>query len=668
MGEYSIWSYIVVIYIVMLAGIIIVNKRMKSRREYRINKSSSINRHSTKNRLYLLYRLFRVTPGINRVFAKVVANTESVYPADMMSINKEATKTMLKASCISIGIAAFTLYAAKGDLWYLLMGFAGAIVIFYQNIHSAFTEKEFTLLVQLRDALSAIRHHYLNGMIVEDAIEDSLDDVPYEIGLHLSKIHEILISPTMDEDTEEYTEMSPNRFLLLMLSICSSTKEYSNGETGFLKSLAYLKEEIGQEILKKKRIKSRFATMQGASICIIFFLKPIEIWADSYMPETSGFYSGNGRIVMVVIFLLSFSCFYLIDVLKESRRGEITQYSIWNKISALPFFSTVLNKVVNKKYLYYMKLNEDMKEVGDQTGPKAFLTKQCVFALAAFVLMNSAVFVTTVHHRLTMLNDYVAEFDSDIVPNKRYRENMARAAQDYVDYYSKADITEKDVDRLVSDMRTSGDITNETYARLVAEEVVRKLTEYRNTYYKWYMLLISVFVSAAAFNVPKLYLRFRISVSDMNKEEEVNQFQTLILILMNADGMQLDEILEWMNKFAYSFKASIDECILNLENGVQKALEKMKDSESNISFQRFVDCLLMIDDTDIRTAFSEIEIDRAYAMSERQQVSEETIQKRSAWGFYIALVPIMFTIICYLFGPMAILTFKMYLEMSASIG
>ena len=103
-----------------------------------------------------------------------------------------------------------------------------------------------------------------------------------------------------------------------------------------------------------------------------------------------------GKAVMVVIFILCFACYYLIDVLKESKRGEIVKQNIWSKIASLPVISPILNKVVNKNYMQARRLNEDMKEVGDQTGPKAFIAKQCVFALAAFVFLNSTVFVTTV--------------------------------------------------------------------------------------------------------------------------------------------------------------------------------------------------------------------------------------------------------------------------------
>lgn len=668
MGNYINWIYAAMIFLVIIIAGSVIYMRLQNLRARRINKNSSLSRRSTKNRLIFFYRLFEAIPGIRKVFEKVVDNTKSVFPSDTMSINKEATKIMLKTTGISAAVMIVTMFFSRGDIWYMLMGIACTVVIFYQNIHAVFSKKEYTLLTQLRDALSAIRHHYLNCRIVEDSIDDSLDEVSYEIGLHLSKIHDILVSPIMDEEIEEYTEMAPNRFLLLLLSICASTKEYSNGEEGFLKSLSYMKEEIGQEIIKKNLIKSAFASMQAISILPIFILKPAEIWVGRNMPDAALFYSSTaGRILMIGIFLASFACFYIIDVLKESRRGEIIKNSIWNKIANIRGVSTVLNKVVNKRYLYYLDINEDLKEVGDQTGPKAFLAKQCVFALIAFILLNSTVFITTVRQKLTMLNEYVAEFDDDIIPNKRYRETMEMVAQDYVLKFKDIDPDTTDVEDLISHMQSSGDISNEVYARLVAEEVLSELTEYKNTYYKWYTLLVSVILSAVAFFVPRLYLKFKISVSTMNKEEEVNQFQTLILILMNADGIKLDEILDWMDKFAYSFKASIEDCILNLENGVQDSLMKMKDSEKNTSFQRFVDCLLMIDETDIKTAFSELEIDRAFALSDRQQKTAETIHDRSILGKFIVFIPLMAALFGYAATPMAILAIKSYFMMPTSI-
>ncbi len=667
MEGYDNWMIALIIFAVIFMGIGIFLSVTGKNREKRINKAYALNKHSGRNRLHFLYRLFMITPGINRIFHKVIMDTESVFPADMMSVNKEATKVMLKNLLIAGILAVFTVVFTRGDLWYLIMGLTGAFVIFYQNIQTSYAKKEYTILLQLKDALSTIRHNYTACWDVVDSIYDALEDVPYEISLHLEKIHEILVSPTMEEDTEEYTQMSPNRFLLLMLSIASSTKEYSNGEQGFLKSLSYLEEEIGQEILKKNLINSAFRTMQGVSILSIFLLKPIQIWAYSNMPETRSFYESTpGKGLMVMIFLISFASFYMIDVLKEGRRGEIVRETVFSRISAIRPFSKLLNRIVNHRYLYYLKLNEDLKEVGDQTGPKAFVTKQIIFAAVAFICINTSVVFTTVHEKLTMLKDYVAEFDDSIIPNEEYRQSMEETAKNFILANKKMKVDELDRYALADRIRQEG-IHNGEYADIIAAEVIRELTAYKNTYYKWYILLISVFAALVAFYIPIWYLKLRIRISTTNKDDEVNQFNTLVLILSNADGIKLDEIMEWLSMFAYSFKAGIDDCINELEHGEQRALERLKDSESNDAFRRFVDSLLMIDSTDLKTAFANVEIERAYSLGNRKQRTEDLVNSRSRTGGLIAITPFMLSIVLYLMLPMILLAAKMYMSLDLTV-
>lgn len=663
--DYSKFVIFAVIYLVVAGVGIAIYAFYQIRHMDRINKSANISKKS-RNKLYVFYKLFRTLPVINKIFSKVLANTESVYPADVMSINREATKIMLKACLYSIMVFVVTAFLSKGEIWYLMMGILTALVIFHYNLTAIFSAKEYILLEQMKDFLSAVRHHYLQQPIVEDAIDSTMDEIPYEIRLHISRIHEILVSPMMEEKTEEYTSTSPNRFFLLLLSICTSTKEYTNGETSFLDSLSYLKEEIDIEILKQDAIRKAFSCMSGVCLCSVFFIKPIEAWAISNMPDLSDFYAGfYGKALLVLIFLFSFASYYLVNVLKQSHRGEIVKKNIWTRLSNLPFISPLLNKTINKYYTKSRKTNEDMKEVGDQTGPKAFLMKRCVFAVIAFALVNSTVFVSTVQEKLTMLKYYVAEFDNEVVPNERYLQVMEMAAYDYAN--SMKQVKELSNNDIKGQLISSGTIRNETYAQMVADEVIRVLDKYHNTYYKWYMFLASILIALFAFMIPKWYLAFKCKVSSMNKEEEVNQFRTLILILMHADGIHLEEILEWMERFAYSFKSTLEDCIIALESGEKKALEAMQHAEDNKSFQRFVDCLLAIDDTDIEIAFAEVIIDRNYSIKRREQDNKELIQRRSSTAGIIAFVPVLTLLVGYLITPMLILAVKMFFAMDFTV-
>ena len=663
--NYSVFVYIAIAYIALVTIIFVIYRAIQKRRAEKININKKLNSRG-RNKFYFLYRLFKVIPFVNKLFNKVIKNTEAVYPADQMSINKEATKTMMKSVGLSVAAILATILMANGDIWYLLMGIMAAVVLFHSNITSTFQKMEYKLLEQMILFLSVIRFHYRRSYIVEDAVEDTLDEIPYEIGLHISKIHEILVSPIMDEKTEEYTSTAPNRFLLLLLSICVSSKEYGNGDDAFLESLSHLKEEINAELLNQRRIKDAFAMLSGICLCVVFLLKPAEAWATSNMPDLIAFYSGiGGKVFMIGIFLLTFVCYYLIEALKETKRGDIVQHSIWLKIASLPHISIVLNKIVNKNYLKARRLNESMKEIGDHTGPKAFLVKQCVFALATFVFFNCTVLVNTVQDKLTMLNEYVAEFDSNIVPNKRYREVMEQTSKEYVELMK--DVKNPNAEQIKQQLVQSGKVRNETYALLVAEEVTRKVNEYHNTYFKWYTLILALAAGWIAFQCPKWYLKFKCNLSAENKEEEIGQFQTLILILMNADGIRMDTILEWLSRFAYSFKATIDDCIIELESGERKALEKMKMSEENQSFQMFVDCLMATDETDIKSAFSELSKDREHMLRDRADRSIRMLDKRSGTAKMLAFIPSMVLLFGYLSGPMVVLALKMFFAMEFNV-
>lgn len=650
--------YIAAIFIVFFIYRIITN-----RRNVQINKSQTINKRG-KNKFYPFYKLFHNTPGFRKVFDKILKETEMIYPSDAMSVNREATKLTMKALGFALGIALGSILLAKGDLLFSCMGILAGLVCFTYNISSTFEKMEYTLLVQMQDFLSNVRSHYINRGIVEDAVEDTLDEIPYEISLHITKLYDILVSPIMEEKVAEYTASAPNRFFLLLLSICSSIKEY--GGDKFLDSLSYLKEEINVEVLKKDAIKNAFSALQVICLIVVLFLKPVELWAISNMPELEGFYtSGYGKLLLILIFVVSFVSYFLVDVLKDSKRGSIIKNSIYLKISNLPVITVYYNKMINQNYTKARLLNEKMKEVGDQTGPKAFLVKQSVFALATFLFLNCTFITSTITQKVTMLGNYVAEFDSSIVPNERYMEAMQVEAAECVQRIKNS--KELNKDEITKEIMQTGSIKNEEYAAMVADAAIKEVNAYRNTYFKWYQLLIALGGAIIAFFAPKWFLDFKCKVASMSKEDEVAQFQTLVLILMNVDGMRLDGILEWMERFAYCFKATIEDCIISLESGEKEALETMKASEDNQDFRRFTDCLLSIDETDVKSAFDEIVIDRNYSIRKREQKNAVEIERKSLTARTIAFAPMMLVCVGYLLGPMVIMAIKMLTVMDFNI-
>ena len=655
---------------VVLIIAIIVIKRLQDR-EDRFNKKITV-RGSGKNPLYGVYLIFLKTPILKKYFAKVLKSTEKLYPADQMSVNKKATAMMLKNMAISALLGAAVIFFSGGDVFYITMGFFSAVVLFDYMISHKLDVMEYELLKQLQSFLSDVRHYYMQSKILEDAIGDTLDDIPFEISLHIQKLYDILNSPIMDEKIEEYTQSDPNRFFLLLTSICTVVKDRGsaevNGKDTFLESIAYLKEEVNAEILKKERVRYKFQFLSGIALGIVFLIKPAERWALSNMPDLEAFYTGiYGRVIMIAIFIVSFICYKLVEVLRDSKRGDIKRTSIWLQLARFNVINRICNRIINKYYTRAIKLNEDMKEVGDQTGPKSFLIQSAVIAVAAFLAINMMFTAAVVGEKLTMLKTFVGEFDSELVPNTRYLEIMEQTTTEYAVKYGKTNPKHLNEDDLTHEILTDGKITNSNYARMIAQQVIDGAKKYRNTYYQWYYLIISLLGGAFAFIVPYLILKFKIKVATMNKDDEVNQFQTLVLVLMHSNGIKIDDILEWMDRFAYSFKPSIETCITELEAGQQKALEKMKMSETFQPFKRFCDCLLEIDAVGIVKAFDEVTSDRAYSLKDREQKNEMTTDTRASWAVKIAYAPALTMFFLYMIGPMVIYALRMFMAMDFSI-
>ena len=57
--------------------------------------------------------------------------------------------------------------------------------------------------------------------------------------------------------------------------------------------------------------------------------------------------------------------------------------------------------------------------------------------------------------------------------------------------------------------------------------------------------------------VPVIVLKFQVFMRRMDMEDEVMQYQTVILMLMHIERVSVEYILEWLERFAVIFKEPI---------------------------------------------------------------------------------------------------------------
>ena len=301
--------------------------------------SKTINYNVNKrNHVYFLYQMYHKIPLLRKYFFKIQNRYESLYPADAIAIAVMTTKAMTRALGVALAGGLLIVLISRGDLFYLGVGVVMVYVLFTQIINMSIEKLEAKLDLQLADFLSDVRHYYHDTGDVADAVYCTLDEVPYELGLHINKIYHVLISTNIEKEVAKYEDIAPNKFLKTFAAICTSIKEYGDirmedGQWLFLKNLNYLKEEVNIEILKRQKNNYLFQGLKFIAVSPMFFLKPIEMWAINNIPEMESFYTGSGgTITMAITFALTILSYTMVVNLKDGRSDEFKENKVINKL------------------------------------------------------------------------------------------------------------------------------------------------------------------------------------------------------------------------------------------------------------------------------------------------------------------------------------------------
>ena len=662
---YVMLAICVLVIIGALVFIVVTRRREKNAMgKIKVNKGSG-----RKNYIFWLFRLYQRIPFFKRYFDKFRSRLAMLYPADMIDINRKSTEMMSKALMIALVCMVAMGFLARTDIFYILISIFTVYIIFTNSVSRSIDKMEISLLKQFADFLTDCRSHYHTVGMVDDAIFMTMDDIPHEISLHVSRIYEIVISTHVSEEVEKYTDIAPNRFLEMFAAVCATIQEYGdkkleNGESLFLKNLNYIKEEVYVEVTKREKNNFLFSGLVFTTVMPIFGMKLIAMWAKS-ITELSSFYDGPmGMIIMVITFVSTFVCYELISNLRDGRVEEEKEHPIMERCAKFPIIRKALTNIVNINYSKTLRISDDLKMIGDHITPQAYLFKRVLLATTLGVAATIVILVAHIGNHLSILNDFNATYEDSIVPDEAYRDTMREISREYL--ASRKHIKEfnmQETEALAQEIREKEGM-NDQLSHEVANEIARRSDQYAQSYFKFWYILIIVGAAAAGYFAPMALLKYQLSIMRMSMEDEVAQYQTLALILMNVDGMTLDVILEWMERFAFCFKQSISECILNLEASEEKALRRMKDMETFPPFLRFCDNLLSIDDVGVASAFDEIKTEQENYKQQRALNNEIMMAKKSNIGRDISFIPMGICVAGYLIFPFVSYAFQMLQNMS----
>ena len=146
-----------------------------------------------------------------------------------------------------------------------------------------------------------------------------------------------------------------------------------------------------------------------------------------------------------------------------------------------------------------------------------------------------------------------------------------------------------------------------------AERVYKKLQTVNSEYMKWFEILLAIVFALLGYMSPIALLHFQKRMRLMEMEDEVMQFQTIILMLMKIERVNVEMILEWLERYSNIFKEPLARCINNYEAGAWEALEEMKEEISYQEMIRIIESMqAAVERIPIKEAFDELDTERAY--------------------------------------------------------
>ncbi len=661
------------IFAVVVIAFLFIRKRMQSSdvaRIERLRKGTQEKTFSSDVMYQKLYVKYLKLPFLRRYLLKIRRRLEIINIDDEFLTRLQAAKIITKALAIIIPVTLIVILMTKSNLLIMFIILVFELFIIDSLVDGMVDKLDNNLLLQQVDFFAAMRHSYHETNMVGEAIyQTAQDDEHIEISRQAERIYNILNSEDPETELEKYYDIAPNNFLKEFAGISYLTQEFGDrkvdGTSLYLKNLDNITQEMQLEILKRDKLNYTFQSLSIISIIPMVMLEPLKSWALSNFSFTKSFYNGKlGMIVQIIILLVTFVCYILIRKLKDNGAVNIKLENNQNPWQAKLYNIKPIKKFVD---LFIPKDGtRERRKIKDAL--KAAASKQKIewlyinrLTLTVVVFVASIIMFILLHNVQInyIYTEPTTEYDLIGELNDRdYNKAMetTRTHNYFLDMFrGQLDTTQADIEKAMRRSTYYRDADDETITSN-AEQILEKLQTVNSEYLKWFEILISMVFAIVGYAAPILMLKFQVIIRKMSMEDEVMQFQTIILMLMRLERVDVEMILEWMERYADIFKEPISRCLNDYESGSWEALENMKEE---ISFQpliRIVESLqTAVEKVPIKEAFDELDSDREYYQDKRKEANDRLISKKGMIGRAIGFTPLVGIFVGYLVVPLVVI-------------
>ena len=608
-------------------------------------------------------------PFLRRYVLKIRRRIEIINLEDEYLTRRQTAAILFKAIIAIVPLTILVIYLTRNNPILMLTLFLFELFFIETYMESMVDKIDNQLLRQQIDMFGEMRHSYHEYNMVEEALYDVAQNDEVEVSRQVEKIYEVLLSDDPETELEKYYDIAPNSYLKEFAGVSYLTKEFGDrkdkdGSSLYLKNLNNIVQEMQLEILKRDKLDYVFQSLSMIAAVPILFLDVMKNWAISQFAFTRQFYNGTGGfLAQMAIVILTIICYIFVRSLKDN--GSVnTARNVEN-----PWQKKLYEKKIVKKFIDYIMPKDGTKEYRKVTG----LLKDNASKLKMEWLYINRVACTIISFIVSMfiileshqyaINYVYTEPTSDYnllgkMSEKEEATAMEKTQMDNVfldEYRYDLSVTQEQLRETIAESDEYGSSTDKELDT-ITERIWSKLQIVQSEYLKWFELLISCAIAAIGYYGPIFLLQFQKKMRQMEMENEVMQFQTIILMLMKIERVNVEMILEWIERYSNIFKEPISRCVNNFESGAWEALEELKNELSFEQLIRLVEGLQSaVESIPIREAFDELDTERAYYQEKRKESNDRLISRKSMIGKVLGFAPMVILFVGYLIIPLCVI-------------
>ena len=660
---------VIVLFIIIVIAYLYLRKKMGMSEYQQIRKlrrGTESSKFSTEILFQKLYITYSKIPYIKTYIQKLRRRLEIIDVDDEYATRRDSAKILTKVLAFVVPLIGASVIITHTN--YLLMSI---ILIFELFMIDAFIDRSVdsmdnNLLKEQLDFFAEIRHAYHEFNMVEEAIYQISQDDEKAISRQGEKIYEVLIANDPETELEKYYDIAPNPYLKEFAGISYLTKEFGDRNVDkaslYLKNVNNITEEMQIEILKRDKIDYVFQSLSIISIVPVLFLEPLKKWSVNNFTFTQAFYNGKpGMLIQILVILLTVICYVLLRKVKNNGsmdKQTVNQENPWQaKVYKNPIGKKIVDMFIPKKGTKeYLKTQKILKDSASKLKMEWLYINRIVIAIATFAV--TLFLMIQLHHVAVKWVYEEPTTEYNLLGGLTDREmktamEITQSDNKFLDKFrGNLKTTKEDIQKEVIKDKDYENAKDEEITKAV-DRIYKKLQQVNSEYVQWFEFLLAFVFMTIGYMFPLWMLYFQYKMRLMEMEDEVMQFQTIILILMRIERVNVEIILEWLERYSDIFREPISRCVNNYESGAWEALEVLRNETNYQLFIRIVESLqAAVEKIPIIEAFDELDSERDYYQEKRKESNQRLIARKARIGKLIGFAPMVVMFVGYLIIPL----------------